>query len=326
MLSKTIKNFVPVDLKEMRFPGFLAKRSREIKQCVDNVVNGKGFRRISKCPICGCKKRHAVFSRCGIDILQCEGCTVGYTEKFPKENSDVYNHQDYLPIAKSDYLDNVKYRKERFAKERLAIIKKYSNKDPVKCSILDVGCGTGWFLEAAKAEGYAVFGQEFAKELGRFTAQRLGAKVWTEQFSRLKLKERFDVITLFDVIEHVPDPEGVLMSVKKHLKPKGIALIFTPNLDSFAFWKLKEHSSLVTPVEHLYYFTEKSLTMLIHKVDFEVVDFQTKGMDIPDIYSYYRDEVGLSQIADFLEENCSVLQAIIDEAKCANHMRVIIKK
>lgn len=326
MLSEALRNFISTDLNAMRFPGFLKKRAREIQQFVDNVAEGKGWRIMDACPLCGRRDRKILFSRCGIDIVQCSYCTAGYTGKFPLDSSDVHSHADYLPVAKSGYLDNVDYRKQRFAKERLALIAKHSNRPSNKTRILDIGCGTGWFLEAAREAGYQVSGQEVGRDLAAFTAKRLGVKVWNEPFTEIPGAEKFDVITLFDVIEHVPNPRAVIKAIEEHLHPSGVSLIFTPNLDSFAFWKLKEESSLVTPAEHLFYFTKRSLGILIADAGLEVLDFQTKGMDIPDLYSYYRDETKYSQVAEFLKENCSVLQAIIDEAKCANHMRFIVKK
>ena len=79
------------------------------------------------------------------------------------------------------------------------------------------------------------------------------------------------------------------------------------------------------PAEHLFYFTEQSLRLIFEKVGFSVVEFVTKGLDIPDIYSYYRDEKNQLEVAEFLKENNNVLQAMIDAAGCSNHMRFIVK-
>ncbi len=326
MLSKALQEYLPINLDAMRQPGFLKKRSREIKQCVKNVASGKGWQEIIRCPLCNGDEREVVFSRFGIDIVQCGSCGCGYAEKFPRDTADVYSSEEYLPIAQSDYLDNVTYRFERFGKERLSLIDAYLDKVPADTRLLDVGCGTGWFLEMAQKQGYKVFGQELGKELAAFTATRLGITVWDRAFTAIDPNEHFDAITLFDVIEHVPNPREVLQSVCSHLNPEGIALMFTPNLDSFAFRTLKEKSSLVMPVEHLYYFTEKSLRRIIEEAGLDVIYFATRGMDIPDIYSYYRDETDQEQVAGFLRQHCDELQAMIDAAQSANHMRFIVKR
>lgn len=326
MLSKTPKNFIPINLDEMRFQGFLQKRAHEIEQCVKSVARGKGWRDIPHCPLCNNEKRKVVFRRFEINIVQCSQCGCGYAEKFPVNTADIYGNKDYLPIAQSDYLDNVDYRKQRFGSERLRLMAEYLNNPPSSSRLLDIGCGTGWFLEMAQQEGYKVSGYEFSKNLAEFTAQRFKIKVWTEPLTELDETELFDIITLFDVIEHVFNPKEIIQSVYSHLEPGGIAIFFTPNLDSFGFQHLKEHSSLVMPVEHLFYFTPRSLRRIIEETGLKVVYFATKGMDIPDIYSYYRDKMKQTQVANFLKENCDSLQAMIDASGCANHMRFIVKK
>jgi hypothetical protein len=80
------------------------------------------------------------------------------------------------------------------------------------------------------------------------------------------------------------------------------------------------------PAEHLFYFTSKSLRRLIEQTPLEVVEFQTKGMDIPDVMSHFRDDKQLQPVADFLVEQCNVLQAVIDSAGCANHMRFVVRR
>ena len=180
-----------------------------------------------------------------------------------------------------NYLANVDYRKKRFALERLDIIRRHLKKPATGARLLDVGCGTGWFLEVAKDQGYIVTGLEIGKDLARYTSEKLEAKVHTVPLTELPATEVFDVITLFDVLEHVREPRLVLKSLREHLNPGGIGLIFSPNLDSVGITILQDHSSLVMPAEHLFYFTPRSLRQMIEQTPLDVIDFQTKGMDIP---------------------------------------------
>jgi 2-polyprenyl-3-methyl-5-hydroxy-6-metoxy-1,4-benzoquinol methylase len=173
-------------------------------------------------------------------------------------------------------------------------------------------------------EGFCVSGLELGKEIAAATSKRLKIKVFTETLQEMPVSEKFDVITLFDLLEHVPDPKAVLRSVREHLFPGGIALIFCPNLDSVGMKILRERSSLVMPAEHLFYFTPRSLRRLIEETPLAVAEFQTKGMDIPDVMSHYRDDEHSKEVSDFLSEHCQTLQAVIDQAGCANHMRFVV--
>ncbi len=324
MFERVVKEYKSIDLDEMRFEGFLEKRAAEIKECVENVAKGKGWKDKKECPVCASRERQTIMSRYGFNVMKCFECGVGYMEKFPVDTGDVYSDVAYLPIAQSDYLDHVDYRQQRFAQERLDIIWQYMKKPAEQVRLLDVGCGTGWFLDSAKKSGFQTAGQEFGKDLAAFTAKRLGICVWSEPLTKIPVNEKFDVITLFDVIEHVPNPREVIQSIADHLNPGGISLLFTPNLDAFAFAKLKERSSLIMPVEHLFYFTIPSLKRLVDEAGLTVLKAETKGMDIPDIFSHYRDDLKNQAVADFLREHCSQLQAMIDASGCANHLRFIV--
>ncbi len=326
MLAKYINEYVPINLHEMRFPGFDKKREREIWRCVENVRKGQGTRKVESCPFCGSVDREVIFSRFEMNILQCRTCTLGYSEEFPVNTNDVYSDRDYLPIAISDYQDNAEYRKKRFGAERISIIKKYLRREHNGARLLDIGCGTGWFLECARDDGFDVSGLELGEELAGFTGDRMGIEVWTQPLGEMPDSELYDVITMFDVLEHVPDPEDMLTHIFRLLKPGGIALFFVPNLDSMGFKILKGNSSLCMPVEHLFYFTEGSLQPVLKRVGFEAVYSATKGMDIADMYSYYRDILERPDVSRFLEEMVDILQPVIDGAGCGNHMRFIVRK
>ena len=310
----------------MRPDGFTTRREREIRKCVENVRAGSGTRRIQFCPICSSKDRELRFSRFGIDIMQCLECTVGYSSEFPVDLDDVYNADEYLPIAKADYLTNVSYRKSRFGRERIDLIGHFLNKPPEKASLLDIGCGTGWFLECAKEAGYAVTGQELSQDLAKLTQDRTGQNILSLPITDIPYEPQYDVISMFDVLEHLPNPAEVLTHIHRLIKSDGMLLFFVPNLDSLGFKLLKADSSLCMPVEHLFYFTEKSLTLMLKQVGFEVELLESKGMDVADLAAYYRDVPQNAEVATFLSELANLLQPIVDEAGCGNHLRVVCRK
>ncbi len=316
-LSHALSEYRTIDFEVMRPVGFLDKEANQIEKTVANVDRGRGWIANPTCPLCASDQRAVRFQRFGRTIVQCLSCEVGYSEAFPAATSDVYSDVGYLETQDTNYLQNAEYRKQRFASERLEIIEQHL-KNPTGARLLDVGCGTGWFLEVAQDAGYAVAGLEVGTELARFTSEKLGVPVFTDSLTKLSASERFDVI------EHVPDPRTVLKAVRGHLNHGGIALVFTPNLDSLGLAILGAHSSLIMPAEHLYYFTPGSLRRLIEEANLEVISFSTKGMDVADMYSYYRDVSRIGTVADFLRERGSLLQAVVDAAGCANHMRFVV--
>jgi 2-polyprenyl-3-methyl-5-hydroxy-6-metoxy-1,4-benzoquinol methylase len=327
MYKELLAGFKPLDIKELRYPGFVNKLEEEDKISFENVKKGKGWQSPNQnCPLCGCVGGKKIFGTFDLFYIACPDCGCAYVEKFPVDPSDIYSDEEYEQIAASSYLDNVDYRKERFGVERINLVKNNIKKNPNDAKLLDVGCGTGWFLDVAKENGFNVCGIEFGEHLAKATEKRLGIKVYTEALSSFEKTEVFDIITMFDVIEHVKDPRKLLESMYDHLVSGGIGVLFTPNLDSFAIQTLKEHSSLVCPCDHTFLFNEKSLRKTGEQIGFEVIYSATKGSDIIDIYAYYDQFLEQHETAQFLKDNADGLQAMIDEAKCGNHLRLILKK
>lgn len=325
-LQKALRNYLSIDLDAMRPVGFLDQEAEQIQTTVANVDRGHGWIPNHTCPACASERRAIRLERFGRKVMQCLDCDIGYVDAFPKDTGDVYSNEGYIATQQTGYLENVDYRKQRFAMERLEIIRRHLKRGSKGARLLDVGCGTGWFLEVARDQGYVVSGIEIGRDLAQYTSQKLGATIHTVPLTELSPDEKFDVITLFDVLEHVTDPRALLGSIHSHLNPEGIALLFTPNLDSVGIALLGERSSLIMPAEHLFYFTPTSLCKLIEETPLEVLEFETKGMDIPDFYSYCRDLPDTQQVADFLAERGPILQAVIDSAGCANHMRFVVRR
>lgn len=325
-LENILRQFLPINLESMRPLGFLANEAAQIEVTVKNVNLGEGWIPNCACPLCDGKDCKPLMERFGQKVLKCLACGAGFMEAFPRNLEDVYSHEGYNATQETSYLHNVDYRKKRFGLERIQIIRRHITKPAGRVKLLDVGCGTGWFLEVAKNEGFDVSGIELGKEIAEQTSKRLGIEIFKQTIQEVPEDHKFDVITLFDVLEHVRDPKAVLNAVRNHLNVGGIALVFTPNLDSVGMRILRERSSLVMPAEHLFQFTPQSLRRLIVNASLEVVEFQTKGTDIPDIFSHFRDDKRSDEVAAFLSDQCDVLQAVIDQAECANHMRFVAMK
>jgi 2-polyprenyl-3-methyl-5-hydroxy-6-metoxy-1,4-benzoquinol methylase len=316
----------PIDILKMRPPGFQHEKIQAVARCCDNVTAGKGWFKVLTCPGCGSARSDRIMIRCGVNIVQCLDCSLGFAEQFPVDSRDVYCHADYLPQAEDSYLKNIRYRIERFAGERIDILLRWLDKKPEECALLDIGCGTGWFLEAAREKGFSVFGQELGKDVAAGTSERLGIQVWSCPATELKFNSAFDAITLFDVLEHTSDPLQLLTSVRRMLKPGGIVLIFVPNLHSVGFSVLEAESALVSPAEHLLYFTRRSMEAIAVKAQLQVLDIKTRGMDIPDIVAYYRDVKKDMAVTGFLSKFADIFQAAIDASGYANHMRTVARK
>ena len=164
-----------------------------------------------------------------------------------------------------------------------------------------MGCGTGWFLEVAREHGFNVSGIEFGERLAKATQDRLNIDIFTKPLDQFEKNKLYDVITIFDVIEHVKDPRGLLNSIYDHLNNDGIGVIFTPNVDSFGIQTLKQYSSLVC-IDHIFLFNDNSLLTLCNNLGFDVLYSETKGSDIIDIYAYYDQHLKQKEVAKLINQ------------------------
>mgnify|MGYP001216931556 CR=1 FL=1 len=130
--------------------------------------------------------------------------------------------------------------------------------------------------------------------------------------SKLPKNLKFDIVTAFDVIEHVESPVNFLNMIKKYLKKNGIVLIYTPNKNSLGFNYLKFYNNLLCPPTHLFYFAENSFRYLCKKTNFKLIFHQTRGLDFGDIYAYHNEKPD-KKLAKLIFNNSHQLQKIFDE-------------
>jgi len=140
-------------------------------------------------------------------------------------------------------------------------------------ALLEIGCGSGFFLEQALAEGYRhVAGVEPSRRAVEAAAEGLREKIKAGTFQPGMFEpQSFDVVCLFQVMDHLADPVAALEEVAAVLRPGGLLLTIQHNADSVSARLLGERSPIVD-IEHTYLYTPGTLSRLCEKAGFEVVD------------------------------------------------------
>jgi SAM-dependent methyltransferase len=211
--------------------------------------------------------------RNGHRIFKCGGCRSYFTWPLPVngEHLKIYS-EDYFSGAAGGfgYADY-----ERDKQPMVATFEKYLDLietfNPSKGILVDVGAATGFFLELAVNRGWKGIGIEpsaHASAIGR----EKGLDVRTTAFDADSLPpDSVDVITLWDVIEHVPDPCAVLQAAHRALRPGGLVAINTPDSGSLIARVFGHKWHLVVPPEHLFLFNLVSLQRALGEDHFEIV-------------------------------------------------------
>jgi SAM-dependent methyltransferase len=322
----TMKNkFISIDIKSMRNSTFTKDNLDISSHHYLKVESGKGFAKRDSCPICSSSDKSLFTEKEGVSHFECNNCNCCYPEYIPNDVNDIYSDNEYVSEFIGIDSSREEYKKTRFGKERINLIQSQIGSLQGK-SIMDMGCGTGWFLDLCKEHGMDCWGQELGIELAKQTSKRLNIEVISLPVNEIVNKDdSFDVIVMFDLIEHLTDPVGFVMHLKRMLKKDGILLILTPNFDSFGIKKLKSNSSLVMPTDHLCIFSGKSVNILADQVGMKLEYLAFSGIDIGD-YLAYLEYSGIIIHDDLKQMFYDDIQPVLDQFSFSNHMRFILKK
>ncbi len=198
-------------------------------------------------------------------VVRCRNCTHVFCSPIQK---DIYkNYEDVVDSKYLKYAMSLKLAAHRV----LPVIKRYRPQG----LILDVGCATGDFLIEAKKYGYSVEGLE----LSRWScdiARNKNIHVYRKRLKSLaqQFPGRYDVITMWGVIEHFECPIEEMNYINKILKPGGILALWTGDINSLSSRILGRHW-WYWQGQHIQYFTHQSLNYLIKSCDFEHITTKT---------------------------------------------------
>ena len=208
-----------------------------------------------------------------LSLFKCNDC--GFL--FSPEVSDVENY--YEEMEDADYELTLESRKIQSEK----ILSQLKNSNVFKNkTLLDVGAGSGVLLEVSKKFGLISRGIEPSKSLQKL-ANDNNLDVILGILPSKHLQDKFDFVSLVDVIEHVNNPENLLKEINKVLKLHGKLFLVTPDVDSF-FSKLLKFKWWHFRVAHIGYFNQKTLNILITKCGYEVIKYQRPKWYFPISY------------------------------------------
>jgi len=322
VLSKLLKRHIPVDIASMRTSEFLVKQEQFELKKIKNIQQGQGWKDVVCCPICDSSDYIHELDSHGIPLLKCMNCELRFHTKIPADLNDVYQASDYTVYTKEESEEHYNYRRTRFGQERIKLLEEYCG-DLSDKTLLDIGCGNGYFLSVAKEMCKRCIGSEFSAHLREFAQEKTGLKIYSDGLENFP-ERNFDIITIFDVIEHIPKPVPFLESASKLLSPGGHILLYTPNFDSFSIKVMKEKSSIVDGTEHVVLFNNTSLLKLGDRLGLETIHTETRGLDIHSIMAYQSHL--RERPSAFLLRWYNELQAMIDESGCADYFRILYRK
>jgi 2-polyprenyl-3-methyl-5-hydroxy-6-metoxy-1,4-benzoquinol methylase len=205
-------------------------------------------------------------------LVKCRSCSFVFAQRNPtfEELNAHYSNYSYDTEAVLSPLTVESYRK---------LLDEF---EPYRKNgrLLDIGCGRGWFLIEAQKRGWEVYGTEYSDKAVEL-CEKAGIKMFRGALTSEMFEEGyFDVITSFEVIEHINNPNESLALTYRLLRKKGLFYCTTPNFNSVMRYYLKEKYNVIEYPEHLSYYTKRSLVNVIQRNGFHKIKFLSTGISV----------------------------------------------
>jgi 2-polyprenyl-3-methyl-5-hydroxy-6-metoxy-1,4-benzoquinol methylase len=282
-------------------------------QASDTSRPQEEFLKYMPCPICDSGRSESIYpidkayasyhskidlSDIDLGVAHCKDCKHQFIQPVPQ-----------IPFLKAFYSSYMSKAKDGFYQERKQVeipgsfCERYGHwleRISALCkgdggALLDIGTGLGMFLQLAREYGFDVAGVEPNHEAARELRDVYGIPVYNCLLEELETTALYDAVTMWDLLEHLPDPYVAMRQVHHVLRPDGLVVLEIPVRDSFIHWLVKGayHVSfgrirrplfLVQGIHHLQYFSEDSIQGFLAKNGFEVVEVHRAETHLQALY------------------------------------------
>jgi len=233
-----------------------------------------------KCHICESDNAQFLKKEGNWDIVQCQLCGLVYVNPQPEEDFLKEHYQSYLPESQTDIAGWGRMMSGVFGRS-LKIINKAAGASRGK--LLDIGCAHGFFVKAALNAGWEASGIDLSKQAVQYGESR-GLEVANLTLFEKKYEDNyFDVITMFYVLEHLPDPSKYLKEIHRVLKPSGVLLVRVPHTTPIVkiLKTFNISNTLYDAPSHLTDFSPHTLKRMLEHTGFNEIRTHIGGMTYP---------------------------------------------
>jgi len=240
------------------------------------------------CNVCGSDDVKKLFSNKDytvsnelFDILTCNNCAFTWTHNPPnsEEIGKYYISEDY--ISHSDVKESFRDRIYHFARwfmlnRKCKLVDKYSKSK--QGLMIDIGCGTGYFLNAMQQRGWETLGFEPSADARRVAKMNFNIDVLPSN-ELPNFTKKVDVVTMWHVLEHIHDLSGYLNKIKDMLNESGLFVVAVPNISSYDANLYKSEWAAIDAPRHLWHFNTGSISQLLDKHGFYIEEYYRMPLD-----------------------------------------------
>lgn len=244
------------------------------------------------CPVCGSPDSEFLFEKDWFRHVRCRACSMVYmnprmnqaaTHSFYNSNVNaIYNETKFDQVSDSTTMDDL------LNLDNLRLLDSFRGGE--KGLLLEVGSAKGYFLSRAREAGYTVHGLELNRPNYEYSRKQLGDTILDKDLSDAHYEDnKFDVVYMRDVIEHIPDPMSFLREVNRVVKPGGVAFFDTHNVDGWIYKIARERHTVFFGFEHPNHWSPRSLGKALSQSGFIARRVKQVSLDftMSDILGYW---------------------------------------
>ncbi len=291
-------------------PGCKAENIRNVLTCQDHTVSKKDF-----------------------EIWQCATCSLRFTQQVPDQDSIGPFYQSDAYISHTDTEKGIVNKLYKIARNytlkwKMQLVKTVTGKVKTTGNLLDIGAGTGAFLQMVNQAGWTARGLEPDEGARKICLENYKLQLDSPEKLFELADETFDAVTLWHVLEHVHQLHEYLQQIKRVLKQGGVALIALPNYTSLDATYYGANWAAYDVPRHLYHFSPESMRTLValHEMKLEAV----KPMWLDAFYIAMLSEQYKSGKTNLLPAIWngfkSNMRALQNKEKCSSLVYIIRKK
>jgi SAM-dependent methyltransferase len=253
------------------------------------------------------------------------------TQDFPGEEEigRYYEAPEYISHSDTHkgFINTLYHTARKIAlRSKAAIVNRYTNQR--EGTLLDIGSGTGYFLNKMKSLHYTVLGIEKSDAARQYARQKFGLDCRDSGFLYEIAPKTQDVVTLWHVLEHLESLNRAMEQLNRILKDDGVAIIALPNKNSFDAAHYKAAWAAYDVPRHLYHFSPPDFTLLAGKHGFDVI--KTKPMFLDIFYISMLSEKNRGNrpagISGVVKGTFFFLRTLVQKEKCSSLIYVLKKK
>lgn len=235
-----------------------------------SAISESAFPTHSACLVCTSTLLRELPNYSRYYLSKCTNCGFVFSHRIPSQQELIDHYDGY---GRNDYLSSITIARYNELLDKFERYRKTNR-------LLDVGCGIGYFLEEAKKRGWEVYGTEYTDGAVKI-CQEKGISMHQGPLGLSPFQsDTFDIITSFEVIEHINNPREEVHLFQKLLRSGGLAYITTPNFNALSRYRLKDEWDVICYPDHLSYYTTSTLKRLFHDAGFTTRRTQTTGISL----------------------------------------------